>query len=104
MDQNMFCYQCQEAAGGTGCTYSGVCGKRPKVAAMQDLLVYVTKGLSAITTQLRAEGKEVSADVNHLATLNLFITITNAKEGTLTNFQIVAKVFTPSKRFRYFLY
>lgn len=45
---------------------------------MQDLLVYVTKGLSAVTTKLRAEGKKVSADVNHLVTTNLFITITNA--------------------------
>lgn len=78
MEQNMFCYQCQEAAGGTGCTYSGVCGKKPEVAAMQDLLVYVTRGLSAVTTRLRAEGKAVSADVNHMATLNLFTTITNA--------------------------
>ncbi|WP_461815896.1 hydroxylamine reductase [Faecalimonas sp.] len=78
MEQKMFCYQCQETAGCKGCTISGVCGKKPDVAAMQDLLVYVTKGISAITTLLRQEGKEVSADINHLITLNLFITITNA--------------------------
>ncbi|MDO4765964.1 MAG: hydroxylamine reductase [Eubacteriales bacterium] len=78
MDYKMFCYQCQETAKGIGCTQSGVCGKSPEVAAMQDLLVYVSKGLSAITTQLRAEGKEVSQAVNHMVTLNLFITITNA--------------------------
>ncbi len=78
MDTKMFCYQCQETAGCKGCTISGVCGKKPEVAAMQDLLVYVTKGLSAITTRLRAEGKVVSKDVNHLVTMNLFITITNA--------------------------
>jgi len=78
MENKMFCYQCQETAGCTGCTVSGVCGKNPEVAAMQDLLVYVTKGLSAVTTKLRAEGKKVSADVNHLVTTNLFITITNA--------------------------
>ena len=47
MSQNMFCYQCQEAAGCTGCTNSGVCGKTPDVAAMQDLLVYVSRGISA---------------------------------------------------------
>ena len=81
MENKMFCYQCQETAGCAGCTQMGVCGKKPEVAAMQDLLVYVTKGLSAITTQLRAEGKEVPADVNHLITLNLFITITNANFG-----------------------
>lgn len=78
MEAKMFCYQCQETAGCAGCTQVGVCGKKPEVAAMQDLLVYVTKGLSAITTALRAEGKEVSLAVNHLITLNLFITITNA--------------------------
>lgn len=78
MENRMFCYQCQETAKGTGCTMSGVCGKSPEVAAVQDLLVFVSKGLSAVTTQLRAEGKKVSAEVNHLVTLNLFITITNA--------------------------
>lgn len=74
----MFCYQCQETAGCKGCTMSGVCGKKPDVAAMQDLLVYVTKGISAVTTVLRREGKQVSANVNHVITLNLFTTITNA--------------------------
>ena len=78
MEQNMFCYQCQETAGCKGCTMSGVCGKKPDVAAMQDLLVYVTKGISAVTTALRQEGKQVSAEINHLITLNLFTTITNA--------------------------
>ena len=74
----MFCYQCQETAGCEGCTMSGVCGKKPDVAAMQDLLVYVTKGISAVTTVLRREGIQVSANVNHMITLNLFTTITNA--------------------------
>ena len=74
----MFCYQCQETAGCKGCTMSGVCGKKPDVAAMQDLLVYATKGISAVTTALRQEGKQVSAEINHLITLNLFTTITNA--------------------------
>ena len=78
MEQAMFCYQCQETAGGKGCTISGVCGKKSDVAAMQDLLVYVTKGISAVTTALRQEGKQVSAKTNHLITLNLFTTITNA--------------------------
>ncbi len=78
MDYNMFCYQCQEAANNTGCTVKGVCGKTPEVALMQDLLVYVTKGLSEITTRLRAEGKNPCSSINHLVTHNLFITITNA--------------------------
>ncbi len=76
--ETMFCFQCQETAGNHGCTRVGVCGKTSDVAAMQDLLINTTKGLSAITTQLRKEGKEIDQDVNHLITLNLFTTITNA--------------------------
>ena len=78
MEQKMFCYQCQETAGCSGCTLSGICGKTPEVAAMQDLLVYVTKGISAVTTALRREKKEISVEINHLITENLFTTITNA--------------------------
>lgn len=78
MDQKMFCYQCQETAGCKGCTVVGVCGKQPDVAAMQDLLVWVTKGISAVTTRLREEGRAVADEVNHLVTENLFTTITNA--------------------------
>ncbi|MBS5596692.1 MULTISPECIES: hydroxylamine reductase [Peptostreptococcus] len=75
---NMFCYQCQETAGCSGCTVKGVCGKTPEVARIQDLLVYVSKGISEVTTRLRAEGKTISKEVNHMITLNLFTTITNA--------------------------
>ncbi|WP_278674790.1 hydroxylamine reductase [Acidaminococcus fermentans] len=78
MENKMFCYQCQETAGCKGCTVMGVCGKKPEVAAMQDLLIYATKGLSAVTTALRAAEKSVSRSVNHLVTVNLFTTITNA--------------------------
>ena len=78
MDNKMFCYQCQETAGCKGCTIAGVCGKQPDVAAMQDLLVYVNKGISAVATALRAEGKEVPVGISYLITLNLFTTITNA--------------------------
>jgi hydroxylamine reductase len=74
----MFCYQCQETAGNKGCTKAGVCGKKPDTAGLQDLLIYTSKGLSEVTAKLRNEGKEVSADVDHLIALNLFTTITNA--------------------------
>ena len=77
-EAKMFCYQCQETAQCKGCTVSGVCGKKPEVAAMQDLLIYVTKGLSIVTTALRDAGKSVSKEINHRVTMNLFITITNA--------------------------
>ncbi|MGG7144535.1 hydroxylamine reductase [Clostridium nigeriense] len=78
MENKMFCFQCQETAGCTGCTQFGVCGKSPDLARMQDLLVYVSKGLSEVTTRLRKEGKEISSEVNHFITINLFTTITNA--------------------------
>ena len=77
MNQNMFCYQCQETAGCSGCTKKGVCGKTPETAALQDLLVYATKGLAAAAVRLRSEGTEVPAHINELITQNLFTTITN---------------------------
>ncbi|SHI74011.1 hydroxylamine reductase [Parasporobacterium paucivorans] len=78
MENKMFCYQCQETAGCQGCTVSGVCGKSPEVANGQDLLIYVTKGLSEVTTALRKQGETVLPEVNSHITLNLFTTITNA--------------------------
>ena len=90
MENQMFCYQCQETVGCSGCTRVGVCGKQPDVAAMQDLLVYVTKGISAVTTTLRQEGVEIQPAVNHMITLNLFTTITNAnfsKEAIIARIQ-----------------
>lgn len=89
MDNKMFCFQCQETARGTGCTMAGVCGKSAEVSGMQDLLIYVTKGLSAITTKLREAGKPVEKDVNHLITVNLFTTITNAN---FDNDAIIARI------------
>ena len=65
MEKTMFCYQCQETAGCSGCTKFGVCGKTPDLARMQDLLIYTTKGLSEVTTRLREELKVVSKDFNH---------------------------------------
>lgn len=78
MNTQMFCYQCQETAGCKGCTVSGVCGKTPKTAALQDLLVYITKGLATVATQLHAMGNTVPASVDSMITENLFTTITNA--------------------------
>jgi len=77
MFDQMFCFQCQETAGGVGCTKYGVCGKGPDIAAMQDILIFVTKGLSSITTRLRKENKTVDKETNHLVTQNLFITTTS---------------------------
>lgn len=77
-ENKMFCFQCQETAGNKGCMFGGVCGKKPETANLQDLLIYVTKGLSEITTRLRSEGKEIPAAIDRLITTNLFMTITNA--------------------------
>lgn len=78
MENQMFCFQCQETAGGRGCTVRGVCGKTPPVAGMQDLLVYVTKGLGVVTTKRREAGHDVPEAADRLVTENLFVTITNA--------------------------
>lgn len=78
MENKMFCYQCQETAQNKGCTKIGVCGKTDVLSSRQDLLVYLTKGLSEITTRMRKEGKKVSESINHYIVLNLFTTITNA--------------------------
>ncbi|AWZ48980.1 hydroxylamine reductase [Clostridiaceae bacterium 14S0207] len=74
---NMFCFQCQEAACGKGCTVNGVCGKTADVAKAQDLLVYVTKGLAVVSNEGRQVGL-IDNNVDKYITENLFSTITNA--------------------------
>ncbi len=73
----MFCYQCQEASKNTGCSLSGVCGKKPEVSNMMDLLLYVCKGISVISIQAEDEGFEKPA-VDNFIVEALFMTITNA--------------------------
>ena len=73
----MFCFQCQEAAKNTGCTVNGVCGKPADVANLQDLLIYLCKGISHYTVRLREKGVE-SNEVNKFVVDSLFMTITNA--------------------------
>ena len=74
---SMFCYQCQETAKGTGCTVRGVCGKTDDLANMQDLLIFVLKGISIYSTKARELGIE-NAKVNKFVYEGLFMTITNA--------------------------
>jgi len=82
----MFCYQCQETAKGTGCEVRGVCGKNEEVAKLQDLLIYVTKGISEIVIKGKLDVKSIS-EVNHQVLKSLFITITNANfdDGAIEN-------------------
>lgn len=77
MDNKMFCFQCQEAAGGVGCSKVGVCGKTSDVANIQDLLLYVTKGYSFLNQIAREKGLSNEATDRQLIE-NLFATITNA--------------------------
>ncbi len=72
----MFCYQCEQTAGGTGCTKFGVCGKSPEVATLQDLLIYTLKGLSKVASIAREAGI-TDPEVNHFTLEALFSTITN---------------------------
>lgn len=74
----MFCFQCQETVKNEGCTIKGVCGKSAYLSNIQDLLVFASKSLSDVLVALRNEGKEVSKELNHIVTNNLFTTITNA--------------------------
>ena len=74
---SMFCYQCQEAAGGKGCQVKGVCGKNEDVAKLQDLLIYTLKGISDIVVKAGLNAKNLD-NVNHEVLKSLFMTITNA--------------------------
>lgn len=78
MENKMFCFQCQETAGCKGCTQAGVCGKAPMTANLQDLLLYVSRGVSETASCLYKEKKDVPDSVRRRITENLFMTITNA--------------------------
>jgi hydroxylamine reductase len=76
---SMFCYQCQEAAGGKGCTIKGVCGKEDTTAKLQDLLIYVLKGTSQIITEAKKQNTDYNfSKVDDVVLDGLFTTITNA--------------------------
>ena len=74
---SMFCYQCQEAAGGKGCTLRGVCGKTEPVSNLQDLLIYTLKGISDIVIKGKLEVGRLGR-TNYEVINSLFMTITNA--------------------------
>lgn len=74
---SMFCYQCQETAGGKGCTVRGVCGKTEEVAKLQDLLIYTLKGVSQIIVNSKSDVSKLG-ELNYQMLNSLFMTITNA--------------------------
>ena len=75
---SMFCFQCQEAAKGTGCTVKGVCGKTDDVANMQDLLMFTLKGISFFAKKARENKVDYNSNINKFIFDGLFSTITNA--------------------------
>lgn len=78
MEAKMFCYQCQEAAKGVGCTLKGVCGKESHTSQAMDLLLFVVRGVSTVADSLRTAGKPENDEVNKFVIDALFCTITNA--------------------------
>ncbi|MEG0775188.1 hydroxylamine reductase [Clostridium sp.] len=77
MENLMFCYQCEQTAGGKGCTKVGVCGKTPEIAAMQDLLIYQLKGISSYAMKLIGKGEKISKPIISFVEDSLFMTLTN---------------------------
>ena len=77
MVEKMFCYQCEQTAGGKGCTKIGVCGKTPEIAAMQDLLIYQLKGISVYAKELLNRNEKVDTSVASFVEDSLFMTLTN---------------------------
>ena len=74
---SMFCFQCQEAAKGTGCDIVGVCGKKEDTAQLQDLLIFTLKGLAVVADEAKKQGK-LDDSIGLFIAQGLFATITNA--------------------------
>ncbi|GKX28216.1 hydroxylamine reductase [Vallitalea longa] len=77
MDNAMFCYQCEQTAGGKGCTKMGICTKDPDVAKMQDVLIFLLKGLGYYATQLIENGQDISRELGEFCSECVFATLTN---------------------------
>ena len=77
LEYPMFCYQCEQTAGGKGCTKLGVCGKTPEVAALQDLLIYQAKGISCYAKEIIEKGENLDKDIVSFIENTLFTTLTN---------------------------
>ncbi|MDU4882632.1 hydroxylamine reductase [uncultured Clostridium sp.] len=77
MEYPMFCYQCEQTAGGKGCTKMGVCGKTPEIAALQDLLIYQIKGISCYAKEIVEKGENVDKSIVIFIENSLFTTLTN---------------------------
>ncbi|MGE5418214.1 MAG: hydroxylamine reductase [Acidobacteriota bacterium] len=97
----MFCNQCEQVSKGIGCTAIGVCGKKPEVAALQDLLTYAVRGLSAVANEARKNGS-VDQEVNRFSNEALFATLTNVNFDAEALAELIRKTekLTASLRLR----
>jgi hydroxylamine reductase len=91
MQGKMFCFQCEQTAGGKGCTNIGVCGKTPEIAAMQDLLIYQLKGISCYATKLLDKGEKLPKSWVSFVENALFMTLTNVNFDPKSHMDMLKK-------------
>lgn len=91
MDYPMFCYQCEQTAGGKGCTKMGVCGKTPEIANLQDLLIYQLKGISCYAMPFIEKGELIDKDIVKFVENSLFTTLTNVNFDADIHVQLLKK-------------
>ena len=89
MDYPMFCYQCEQTAGGKGCTKMGVCGKTPEIANLQDLLIYQLKGISCYAMKLIEREELIDKDIVSFVENSLFTTLTNVNFDAEVHVQLL---------------
>ncbi|MTK12655.1 MAG: hydroxylamine reductase [Clostridiaceae bacterium] len=91
MAEQMFCYQCEQTAGGKGCTKVGVCTKTPEIAAMQDLLIYQLKGISCYAVKLLEKGEKIDKSIVSFVEDALFMTLTNVNFDPEAHINMIKK-------------
>lgn len=100
MDNSMFCYQCEQTFGGKGCTKSGVCGKTPEIANLQDLLIYQLKGISCYAKPLLEQGKKIDKEIVEFVENSLFTTLTNVNFDAEVHVGLIKKSQQIKERLR----
>ncbi len=91
MQEEMFCFQCEQTAGGKGCTKIGVCGKTPEIAGMQDLLIYQLKGISSYCVKLQENGEKIDKTTVSFVEDSLFMTLTNVNFDPKAHLKMLKK-------------
>ena len=96
----MFCFQCQEALNNSGCTVRGVCGKKEETADLQDVLVYVCKGMSLLSRQLQKSAGRRGDEEGRFVVRALFATITNANFDSDRFAELIREALAHNRRLR----